>query len=162
MKKISEKVKLLLKIDSGEEDLIGATEVFPSGIDLNFQLWKTKNEDERLKKSKKVEEGEVEAGVYELSEGGNFLQIFSSLSIDFDKSCLTQGQIKEFCLNHNYWLKKGGMSTFFPFKLNGDKYVAVVYIDSLFKAGVDIFPLGFDYTWSKEARHHLVVIENNS
>ncbi len=149
LEKISQETKLYIKPSLGKDVLFEASDVFPAGIDLNFQQWKTNVSDH--------ETPTTEVEVYRLIEEASFFQMLSFLSNNFDQLCLTQGQIKSFCLDYQHWLRKNGMSTFFLFKVLQEKFVAVVYLDRKDRLGIDVFTFNFPYEWSKEGRHHLII-----
>jgi hypothetical protein len=75
----------------------------------------------------------TKVAVYELRDDVKFVDAFASLSSDFEKMCLTQAQIIEFCRNHSNDLSREG-AIFFLFKGNDKRFVAYVNVlsDGLF------------------------------
>ncbi|HTX87315.1 MAG TPA: hypothetical protein VMC41_04615 [Candidatus Nanoarchaeia archaeon] len=72
---------------------------------------------------------QMKVAVYELVRDAKFVDIFTSLSSDLDRLCLTQGQIIEFCRNHSEDLSRDGITSFL-FKVNGEYFVADVRVRS--------------------------------
>jgi len=149
----------ILKLISGSENLIiekldgqkyigRAKEVFKSYIDSDFNGWGLNEAGEAT--------GETSAQVYELTADAIFAKMFTSLTGDLDKLCLSQNQIIRFCEKHPNWLRQEGYATFFLFKMNGEYFVAYVRVlgDGLF---VDVRRFARDRVWDAEYRHRLVV-----
>jgi hypothetical protein len=148
LKLISGTETLILDALDGKETLATAKEIFPSSIDGNFKNWGTNKAGIATKKQA--------VDVHEKVLDGTFAQMFGSLGIDLDKLCLTQSQIKNFCKKHPNWLREDGYATFFLFKVEGQFFVARVYVDS---SGLYVCVDRFEYdgVWLAENFHRLVV-----
>lgn len=132
---------------SGRETLALAHDVF-GYIDPNFKNWEL-NEPDR-------DTPDTPVAVHELIKDGCFGQFFRLLG-ELDKLCLTQNQIKKFCVNHKAWLQTEGYSTFFLFKKNGKFFVADVDFDCEDRLSVSVRHLSDDYVWLAEYRRRIVV-----
>jgi hypothetical protein len=148
LKKLTASGPLILDAVDGSEILADANEVF-GWIDSNFKSY---GADE---KGSATEMTPVD--VHEMAKDGEFVQLFSSLSADLNKLCLSQHQIKNFVVKHRDWLRTEGYGTFFLFKSKSNFFVADVRFDSGDSLGVDVHELGFGYRWSAEGRHRFVV-----
>ncbi|MFA5163382.1 MAG: hypothetical protein WC441_02520 [Patescibacteria group bacterium] len=145
---ISKGETIIIDACDGSEIIYGSSDLFPSGIDNDFENWNLK------------EAGQATTGtavqVYEMAKDATFSQMFGSLGGDLDKLCLTQAQIKAFCRKHANWLRQEGYGTFFLFKKGKDYFVACVRV---FPVGlvVGVFRLGGDFVWGADCRHRVVV-----
>jgi hypothetical protein len=139
-----------LKIEKldGKRFIGGAKQVFKSYIDGDFKGWD-------LNKTAEATE-EISVQVHELIGDAIFAKMFTSLTGDLDKLCLTQDQIISFCEKYPSWLRQEGCATFFLFKMNGEYFVAYVFVfsDGLY---VYVHHLGYDRVWDGECRHRVVV-----
>lgn len=148
LKLISKGESLFIDAVSGKETLAQAKDVFPSGIDPDFEEW---GPDEA---SQATEEAPVQ--VHEMVQDSTFAQMFGSLGTDLDKLCFTQHQIKNFCKKHPNWLRADGYATFFIFKAKDQYFVARVYVyyDGLH---VGVRRLVRDGVWNAENLPRVVV-----
>jgi hypothetical protein len=148
LKLISQGKELTINAVDGKETLYEAKEVFKSGIDSDLKGWGLN------KKGSATPETPVE--VHEMIKDATFSKIFSSFGTDLNKLCLTQAQIKNFCIKYPTWLRQDGYGTFFLFKENEQYFVADVYVnsDGLF---VDVRRLEFDDVWYADYLHRIVV-----
>jgi hypothetical protein len=145
---LKEKVdNLTIVATNGQATIAQAQDIF-SWIDLDFKNW---NLDKPNQKTP-----EIKTQVHEMVQNANFKQMFSSLSSDLDRLCLTQSQIIEFCKKYPSHLSQDCWATFFLFKINNQYFVADVFIDS---DGLNIFVFHFklDWIWSGGHRHRLVI-----
>ncbi|KKQ04489.1 MAG: hypothetical protein US25_C0077G0001 [Candidatus Moranbacteria bacterium GW2011_GWE1_36_7] len=129
---------LLLDAADGDEILANATDIF-GYIDGDFKNW---GADEKGNATKMAP-----VDVYEMVKDGTYRTLFGSFNNDFDKLCLTQAQIKNFCVKHRDWLRTGGYATFFAFKLKGKRFVAGVYFSSADKLRVYVYKFGYGRVW---------------
>lgn len=111
---------LVIGPTDGSKIIADAADVFTAGIDVDFRKWGTNKPGIATK--------ETLISVYELAQDSAFAQMFSSLSSDLDKLCLTQAQIIKLVTTHRNQLRTGGYGNFFLFKSNGDLFVASVYV----------------------------------
>ena len=134
------------KLD-GKEFIYGDRKVFKSYIDNDFKNLKLNQASEATK--------ETAVQVHKLAEDATFAKMFTSLSGDLDKLCLTQHQIKRFCVKYPGQLSQG-CATFFLFKLNGEYFVAHVNVRG---DGLDVFVYRFEFDrlWDAGCGHRLVV-----
>ena len=159
MTELAEQVVGYLKlISSGENIVIGPTDgkgiiarakdLFTGWIDPDFVNYGTNVEGKLTK--------EVSVQVFEMIKDGTFAQIFGGFGENLDRLCLTQAQIIFFVRNHAKWLRTDGYGTFFLFKVGGEFFVALVYVDpdGLY---VDVFRLGYDGVWPAESGRRFVV-----
>ncbi|MDP2944204.1 MAG: hypothetical protein Q8N57_01360 [bacterium] len=148
LKFISKGESLLIDAVSGKETLAQAKDVFPSGIDPDFEKWGT---DEASQATE-----ETPAQVHEMVKDATFAQMFGSLGTDLDKLCFTQHQIKNFCKKHPNWLRADGYATFFLFKVKDQYSVAGVGVGGggLF---VNVHRLELGLVWNAEYLHRVVV-----
>jgi hypothetical protein len=131
----------------GQRTIAGAKDVFESGIDDDFK---------RLGLDKAGEATpETAVQVYELIGNATFVKMFTSLTNDLDKLCLTQDQIIRFCVKYPGQLSQIS-ATFFLFKMNGGYFVASVHVGSG-GLGVGVRRFEYDVVWNAECRHRLVV-----
>jgi hypothetical protein len=93
--------------------------------------------------------------VSEMINDGTFTQIFTDITGDFDKICLTQNQIIRFCEKHPNWLRQGGCATFFLTKVKKEYLVVHVFLprNCLF---IRVSRLGCDNIWRGEFRRRVV------
>ncbi|OGI83917.1 hypothetical protein A2997_01900 [Candidatus Nomurabacteria bacterium RIFCSPLOWO2_01_FULL_36_10b] len=145
---LSQGQTILIDACDGTETLADAKDVFPSGIDGDFEKWGTNKAGIATK--------EQAVDVHELVKDRTFAQMFGSLGTDLDKLCLTQAQIKNFCKQHANWLRQGGYVTFFLFKVGEEFFVARVFVRS---GGlhVSVLRFGSSYVWHAGLLHRMVV-----
>lgn len=141
--------QIIILATTGTKTIASATDVFTWGIDSDFKNWGL-DVVEPAKPDTPVE-------VHEMIADGDFKTIFGSLGRNLDELCFTQEQIIVFVQNHKKWLRTDGCSTFFPFKVGNEFFVAYVY---LFAGGrprayVNRFSSGF--VWSGASRPRIVV-----
>ncbi|MDD5528387.1 MAG: hypothetical protein PHO56_05490 [Patescibacteria group bacterium] len=147
LKFLSGDEKLVIEALDGKKFIYGDKKVFESDIDSDFENY-------GLKKAG-VATPETAVRVYEMVEDAVFAKMFTSLSGDLDKLCLTQHQIKRFCVKYSNWLCRG-YSTFFLFKMNGEYFVASVRVSAGgLSAHVNRFK--YDDVWLAECRRRVVV-----
>ena len=141
------KETLIVEKLDGKEFIHGDRKVFKSYIDDDFKNWKLNQASEATK--------ETAVQVHELVEDATFAKMFTSLSGDLDKLCLTQHQIKRFCVKYPGQLSQSG-ATFFLFKLNGEYFVANVFV---FGDGLCVCVRRFESVnlWGADDGHRLVV-----
>ncbi|MFA5248076.1 MAG: hypothetical protein WC415_02400 [Patescibacteria group bacterium] len=146
LKLLSASENMTIESLDGKEFIHGDRKVFKSYIDDDFKNWKLNQASEATK--------ETAVQVHELVEDATFAKMFTSLSGDLDKLCLTQHQIKRFC-EYPGQLSQSG-ATFFLFKLNGEYFVADV---DVYDDGLSVFVRRFeiDPLWCAEYGHRLVV-----
>ena len=121
-----------------------ATSVFSGWIDSDFKNW---NCDATTKTT-----SETLVTVSEMDQDLTFAQIFPIP----EKQTLTQGQIIDFCEEHQDWLRKDGYSTFFLFKVGGEFFVADVRWSGR-RLEADVFRLSCDGVWRRGGRRRVVV-----
>lgn len=144
--------KLTIPKTGGERYIDKAEEFFSSCIDSDFQNW-------NLNKPGKAT-GETVVQAYELNKDATFTEMFTSLSTDLDKLCLTQSQIISFCEKYSDNFFKDSNSLFFLFSdgegKNKKYFVASVYA---FSAGLFAYVYHFesDNLWYAEFCHRVVV-----
>lgn len=73
---------------------------------------------------------EIKVSVREMVADGTFRQVFTSLSVDLDKLCLTQAQIIGFIRDHRKHRHPEGYATFFLYKKGSKFFVIYVFEDS--------------------------------
>jgi len=148
LKYISAGKVLVLGPTDGKETIAQAGETFPSYIDSDFKGWGLDVSSTPTKKTK--------VQVYEMVKDGTFAHLFGSFGENVDRLCLTQAQIKQFCMKHADWLRADGYGTFFLFKVNGEYFVADVYVLSggLY---VSVYRFSHDDVWHAESQLRIVV-----
>jgi hypothetical protein len=147
LKLLSHSENLIIEALDGKEFICGDRKVFKSYISDDFKNLKLNQVSEATK--------EISVQVHELVEDATFAKIFTSLSSDLDKLCLTQHQIKRFCVKYPNQLSRNGV-TFFLFKLNGEYFVAGVHVGSG-GLGVCVDRFGRGVLWGAEYCLRIVV-----
>jgi len=99
---------------------------------------------------------ETEVNVYELKQNATLFQMFTFLSNDLDRLCLTQSQIVNFCEKNFEYLRQDGFVTFFLFKENNKFFVAKVNV-KFGRQTVFIHRLDYNNIWKSEHALRLVV-----
>ena len=148
LKLISGGESLVLDAVDGAETLADAKDVF-AYIDPDFKNWSV---DER---GPATEEAPI--AVYEMCRSATFAQMFGELSIDTNKLCLTQHQIKKFVEKFLKWLHKDDYGTFFLFESKGNFFVALVDSNSSGRLLVHVYHFEGSHVWDAENRRRLVV-----
>lgn len=110
-------------------------------IDSDFKNWKA---DEKGKATKAMK-----LDIFEMDKDAKFSEMMSPDNL------LTQEQILHFVENHKDLLSN--WSTFFPFKSNGEVFVAFVRVDSDEGPDVSVVRFSDDDVWDAEYRHRIVV-----
>lgn len=114
---------LTLEPTDGTETIAQARDLFTGRLlDPDFKDWGCDVKSEPT--------GKVNVIVHEMVKDETFAQIFSGLSEDLDKSCLTQAQIVQFMKKYRRWLRTDGYATFFLFKVGSKFFVARVRLYS--------------------------------
>lgn len=128
----------------GKDTIADATNVFNNWIDPDFRNYGTNKESGDTKKE--------EFKVFEMDKDGTFKNIF----INPDEMKMTQGQIIEFCKEHQGLLGQEGWSTFFLFKTGDEFFVAAVVVLS---DGLRVYVHRFsrEFVWYGVYRHRMVV-----
>lgn len=134
---------------SGAKTIASATDVFTSGIDADFKNWGLDVPGE-AKPDTLVE-------VHEMVTDGNFKTIYESLGRNLDNLCFTQEQIIAFVRGHKKWLRTGGYATFFLFKVAGEFFVALVYLNAGGRPSVVVRRFSSDRVWFADDRRRIVV-----
>ncbi|EKE20700.1 MAG: hypothetical protein ACD_7C00503G0018 [uncultured bacterium] len=147
LKFISGNETLTLDACDGAKILAEANDVFKY-IDSDLKSW---GADQRGRATT-----ETPAEVYEMEKDATFSQMFSSLTSDVRRLCLTQNQIIGFAKKHRNRLRTDGYGTFFLFESNGEIFVASVRFasDDLLRVGVGRFE--YSDVWNAENCHRLV------
>ena len=132
----------------GSKTITNSKDVFKLWIDPYFEDWNLNKPDQAT--------SEIKIQVYEMTQNANLKQMFSSLNDCLDKLCLTQHQIAEFCAKDQKYLRQNCRPTFFLFKVDGEYFVAdvYVYLDGLF---VIVHSFENSNTWGGKFHHRLVV-----
>jgi hypothetical protein len=143
---------LLLPSNNGRQNIATAGKVFPVGIDSDFTHWGLNKPSTPTPAAR--------TAVYEMQKSGTFNTLFTSLSSDVKKLCLTQAQIVQFCTSHTEWLRTDGYGTFFLFEENGECFVASVRIlgGGLF-VDVNRFERGSVWNTQRRRRHRVVCLQ---
>jgi hypothetical protein len=144
---LADNENLAIEALDGKEFIYGNKNVFRSGIDDDFKNY-------GLNKAG-VATPETALQVRKLVEDATFAKMFTSLTNDLDKLCLTQEQIIRFCVKYPGQLSRSG-ATFFLLKLNGEYFVASVDVhgDGLYAC---VNRLENDGVWRAEYRRRFVV-----
>jgi hypothetical protein len=149
LKLISDAETLELGPTDGKRTIAKAKEVFTWGIDGDFRNWGCDVKADPTKA--------VNVHVHEMIKDGTFDQIFGGLSDNLDELCLTQDQIIQFCEKHKKWLRTDGYATFFLFKVNGEFFVAHVYVPSAGALHAYVYWFSDGYVWYATYRRRVVV-----
>lgn len=154
---ISQDESIVIKACSGKVTLARAEEVFSGGIDSDLESWGLDNP------SAATSETAVE--VYEVIKNATFAEIVKPFETDLGKLCLTQNQIKDFCVENHKWLRadgRDGYATFFLFRKDEKKAAIlsnlfVVFVVSDY-GGLSVFVSRFvlDSVWYAEPGTRLV------
>ncbi len=145
---ISGEETLVIDECDGSEILADADDVF-AWIDSDFRNWGA-NEKGHAK-------GNTPVQVCELEKDAKFYQIYGASSVDLDKLCLTQHQIKKFVQKHRSWLRTDGYGTFFLFKSKSHYFVAYVRFRSADELRVGVRRFECDRVWRAVVRHRFVI-----
>ncbi len=138
-----------VKLPACSTGTIASSKDIFSYIDSDFKSY---DADEKLTKTKKTE-----VAVLEMEEDMTFADMFGEVSKDTESLCLTQAQIIEFVKEHKDKLRTEGYATFFPFKFNGEVFVAGVLFDDGGSLEVRVRRFSCDGVWSAEYRLRFVV-----
>jgi hypothetical protein len=141
---------LLLPANNGRQHIAAAPETFTSGIDSDFENWGFDKPS--------TPTPAAHAAVWKMQKDGTFKTLFTSLSSDVKKLCLTQAQIVQFCTIHKQWLSNDGYGTFFLFEEGGSCFVAYVWVleGGLF---VNAFRFEHDFVWVAQHEHRVVCLQ---
>jgi hypothetical protein len=144
---ISGSEKLTIEALSGKEIVVKAEKTF-SLIGPNFRIFGL----DKLGKATK----ETEVVVREITADATFAQMFDSLPGGKEKQAISQNQFLRFLKKYRRWLCLDGSATLFLIEEEGRYFVVDVYVrdDGL---DVDVRRFEYDYVWSAEYRHRLVV-----
>ena len=142
--------EVVISAVDGAQALARAKQVFTGYIDADFVNWGLDEAGEATP----VQKVQVE----EMTKNGTFRQIFGGFGVDFNRLCLTQHQVKQFCIEHQDKLRTEGYGTFFLFKnKTGDKFfVAVVLFDDDGRLEVCVYEFSNDFVWDAECQHRFV------
>lgn len=138
----------------GTETIAGANSVFTWGIDGDFQRWGTNVPGKRTLKTS--------AQVFEIVEDGDLKTSFNLPTRTLDSLAWEQSQVVAFVRKHKKWLRTGGYSTFFLFKVQkeGEEtkfFVASVDLDSDGRPNVSCYRFEDDNVWDAEYRPRIVI-----
>lgn len=139
--------KLMIEALDGKAYIADAKKVFKPYIDGDFKNWGLNQSGPAT--------AETSLDVSEMIADGTFVQIFAGITSDLDKLVLTQAQIIRFCEKHPTWLRQEGYATFFLTKVNGEYFVAHVFVLGV-GLYVNVCRLEDDYVWSAEYLHRVV------
>ena len=134
---------------TGTKTITSAKEVFTGYLDPDFKNWGLDVPEEA--------KPETPVQVYEMFQDGDFKTIFSSLGRSLDDLCLTQEQIIAFVCDHKQWLRTGGYSTFFLFKVAGEFFVAFVGLSTDGGPGVGVGRVSSAGVWRGGFRRRIVL-----
>lgn len=148
LKLISGNESLILDAVDGTETLAKAKDLF-TYIDSDFRTYGVDEEGPMTE--------ETAVAVYEMARDATFSQMFSSLSSDLNKQCLTQAQTKNFVRKYRNWLRAEGYATFFQFKSGDNFFVAFVDLFSGGELRVGVSRFEVSTVWNAGNRHRLVV-----
>lgn len=146
---ISADQTIVIAATSGQKTIAQATKVFTWGINSDFKNWGLDVPGE-AKPATPVE-------VHEMTEDGNFKNIFGSFNRKLDDLCLTQEQIVTLVRDHKKWLRKEGYATLFLFKVGDEFFVAIVFLDSGERPGADVDRFSSGRVWGGDTRPRFVV-----
>lgn len=149
LKLISADHSLILDACDGLEFIAGTRDMFEAGIDPDFL--------DLAEEEPGAPTPETFVEVHEEIRDGTFRQIFNSISIDTEKLCFTESQIKGFVRKYRQWLREKGCATFFLFKSQGHFFIAYMHINSDGK--IYAHKVKFDHIniWESEFRNRIVV-----
>jgi len=149
---------LVLKALDGSRLIYKAKKTFKSHIDSDFVGW-------GLNKSG-IATPETPIQVHEMTGDGTFINIFSSLSGNWNQKWLSQDQVIEFCETLPTWLRQDEYATMFLCKINENKPIfedkpqdnLVVVCVCVFSDGLSVCVdrLEDDAVWRGEYRHRVV------
>jgi len=140
--------KIIIEALDGKATIADSRDIFKSHVDPDFVNWRLNDPG--------LATFETLIDVYEMVRPASFTQIFSGLNTDLNKLVLTQHQIIRFCAKHPTWLRREGNATLFLIKVNGEYFVADVYVnsDGLY---VHVYRFGHGHVWSASGAHRIVV-----
>lgn len=141
--------ELVIDRYQGTRIIANSNDVFDF-IDPNFRNWRADEIDV-------TDTPATPVNVFELTKDGNLSDIFGSFSVDYNKLCLTQGQIIGFVEKYRAWLRTDGFGTFFLFKSHGKFFVASVGFFSDVTLGVGVYGLEDDGVFDADCRRRFVV-----
>ena len=108
LKLISGNDEIIIEKTSGEKDLESAKDVFTEVMSIQTNSYKN---------DQYVPTERTSVSVYEITDFDTASSLFDSLDMNQEKLCLTQHQIREFCISHKNWLAPFGLSTIFLFQV---------------------------------------------
>ena len=142
----------------GSVTLAQAGDVFTGHLDPDFRNWATDVAG--------IDTAEAPADIYEMKKDGAYAQLFGSLTSaqgSYEEVvaachplCWQQGQIVEFARSHRALLRQDGYGTFFLFEVNGELFVAHVFVGG---GQLEVHVSRFSGTdvWRAACRHRVVV-----
>ena len=156
LKLISGGKKVIIGATDGKDVLANAGDVFTGFVDGDFANWGLTEPADPTE--------ECATQVHELVQDGIFEQIYKGLDTELGSLCLTQAQIKKFCVERREWLRKDGYGTFFLFKKNKKKpatpenlFVARVGVYGDGRLGVSVYQFSRGIVWRARCAHRFVL-----
>ncbi len=146
---ISRSGEIILQPTDGSKTFAKAKDIFTGYLDSDFKKCGTDKSSAATKETK--------TSVYEMAQDSMFANMFTSLSSNLDKLCLTQHQAIQFVQDYRSWLRKDGYGTFFLFRAAGQFFVANVYVNSVGELHIYVDRFGDDDVWRAEFAHRVVV-----
>jgi hypothetical protein len=140
---------LIIGSTDGTKTIPDSADLFAAGVDGDFRNWRADEPG--------APTGETPVHVYEMVRDATFAQMFSSLSPDLGKLCLTHDQILTFIETHRDQLRTDGYATFFLFKSHDQFFVACVRVNSRSRLYVIVRRFEYSRVWSAEYSYRLVV-----
>lgn len=139
---------VVVRPTDGAVTLAKSADIFNFHIDPDFALKAHKPGKDTV---------ETTVDVYEQIKDGDFMTIFSSLGQDVRSRAMTQGQIRDFVWSQFHLLRQDNKATFFLFEVEGQLYVARVYVRRADKLRIEMSYFSKGFIWGADERSRLVV-----
>lgn len=157
-RQISDDNTLIIKALAGQQNIATAQEVFKSWIDPDFQ--------KRGIDNRGVATPKTPVRVYEMTQSGTLMQIFSGFPGTWSQKVLSQNQVNEFCKNYSNWLSEEWATLFLikidegrPINVSRPQDNLVVVRVRVISGGLSVrmFRLEFDGVWDSSFPPRVVV-----
>ncbi|KKU47546.1 MAG: hypothetical protein UX67_C0034G0011 [Candidatus Woesebacteria bacterium GW2011_GWF2_46_8] len=137
---------LVIEPQDGQAVIARAEKIFKE-IDADFRKWELDRHGKRT--------DTILVDVYELVSDAVFLDMFSCISLEWDKLVMTQSQVIWFCRKYPKWIRRIHPTLFLMDEFD-DYYIASIrYYRPDLHAGV--FHFSYDYNWKSKYPPRIVV-----
>lgn len=154
---ISKGANLVIDSTDGTEMFTKIDDLFIWGIDDVLNLRTSPAHFNRGFDEASEPTGETPVDIYELVRDASFDTMFRSVSDNLNALCLTQSQIKRFCVKYRSLLAPSGKGTAFLFKSKKKFFVIDVAFPGYYRLYAYIYRLESNLVQQGDFRHRVVV-----